>query len=189
VILTVDLAAKFSAACVMDENGKVYWEGRTGSWGMVGWATVLAEIAKAWEVNLILVEDVPYGISSQKMTKDVTRLQGMLIAEMWRRALLDKVFFVNPSTWQKTFPGVARGKPEERIEAARVAAEKLGYKPPDLVQQYIDSVPEGTRVLKKHTNPLAKQMTDHIDAFLIGQWAIGRLENIRTLTGVQPAFA
>jgi hypothetical protein len=188
IYLSVDLAAKYSAACVLDENGKVHWEGNSGEWASVGWAKVLVGIAQIFKVDLIIVEDVPYGISSQKMVKDILRLQGMLIAELWREACLEKTLWVNPSTWQKRYPGVSRGKPEERIEAARAAAAQLDYYAPNLVQKYLDTVPEGKRPLQKFIKPLEKQMTDHIDAFLMGNWAheLGE-EAMRKLSTVQSA--
>lgn len=188
IYLSVDLAAKYSAACVLDENGKIHWEGNSGDWATVGWAAVLTQIAGAFKVDLIIVEDVPYGISSQAMTKNVLRLQGMLIAGLWRVGLLEKTLWVNPSTWQKRYPGVSRGKPEERIEAARAAAAQLGYFAPNLVQDYLSSVPEGKRPLQKFIKPLEKQMTDHVDAFLMGNWAheLGE-EAMRDLSTVQSA--
>lgn len=188
-VLSVDLAARYSAACVLDDNGLVDWQGNSGHWATVGWAEVLAGLASAFSVDLILVEDVPYGISSQKMVKDVLRLQGMLIATLWREGLLDKTLWINPATWQRQYPGVARGKPEDRIEAARVAAAQLDYVAPDLVKPYLDSVPEGKRPLQKFIKPLEKQMTDHVDAFLIGRWAqlYGGMQELKELSGVQSA--
>lgn len=136
----------------------------------------------------ILVEDVPYGISNQAMVKPVLRLQGMLI-----HALEDTEFyFINPSTWQKDYPGVARSPKgmtkaegaKARIDAARIEAHSLGYHAPDLVQQWIDEHPD-EKPLKKYTNPLEKAMTDYVDAFLMNDWLQRHVHEYKTLTGVQ----
>lgn len=187
-VLTVDLASKFSAVCVMADSGEVYREFDSRGKTSFGFAL---EIRKALidypDTRLVIIEDVPYGISRQAMIKPVLRVQGILIGALAR--WIDQILFVNPSTWQKTYPGVARGKEADRIEAARVAAAKLGYTPPDLVGDYVDSLPEGAKVLKKHTNPLEKTMTDYIDAFLMARWVLSFTpEELRSQSGVQPVF-
>ena len=191
MILTVDLASKMSAACVMGdsasnrsgENGKVYSEFDSYGKTAFQFARELKVAADTWEVDLIVLEDVPYGISSQAMVKPVLRLQGVLILALSQH--LDKILFLNPSSWQKYYPGVARGEAKARVEAARQAALSLGYSPPDKVQEYIDSLPEGSKVLKKNTNPLEKVMTDYIDAFLMARWVLS-VDDIRNISGVQP---
>lgn len=144
------------------------------------------------ESSVIVIEDVPYGISSQKMTKQVTRLQGAIILLLASHHVvdLDDAVFLNPSSWQKHFPGVARGEKTAREAAARQHADDLGYQPPQLVQAYMDSVPEGKRPLKKYINPLAKIETDYIDAFLITQWAFKFKDRAELLkeSGVQEPF-
>jgi hypothetical protein len=177
IVLSVDLASKFSAACVNDE-AEVRREFDSSGMSALQFAMKLSRTADEFDVDLILIEDVPYGISSQAMVKPVLRLQGILLLALHRH--FSKILFVNPSTWQKEYPGVARApkgmsKAEGekfRIEAARKAAEERGYSPPDLVAQYVASLPEGTKVLKKHTNPLEKIQTDYVDAFLMSDWAL-----------------
>lgn len=191
-ILTVDLASKFTAAMLRSDDGEVHRQ--FDSRGKSSFQLAREVESLADEADLILIEDVPYGISSQAMTKPVLRLQGVLIRELEKQ--LHKVYFLNPSTWQKAYPGVATApkgltktaKDAYRIEAARAHAERLGYTAPDLVAEYIASVPEGTKILKKHTNPLEKVMTDYVDAFLMNDWAhgIGNLSAFSNLAGVQP---
>jgi len=192
--LSVDLASKFSAAVLRDEDGQVRWQGDSAGRSPVEWVNTLFEVCNRLRGHTlhILVEDVPYGVSSQAMTKPVTRLQGMLML-----ALQDfSFYFVNPSTWMKDYEGVARApkglsKAESllyRDAKALEHAAQLGYNPPDLVQQYIDSLPEGTKVLKKNTNPLEKSMTDYVMAFLINDWLVRHQDEYTTLTGVQPAY-
>lgn len=183
--MTVDLAAKFSAVVVREEGGEVHSQFDSLDKSSFEFVTEILENIVAHDPQYVIVEDVPYGISGQGQVKNILRLQGILIHAL--RDHLDKVLFVTPSTWQNTYRGVARGKPDERVEAARLHALRLGYTPPDLVQEYTDSIPEGKRVLKKHTNPLAKVMTDYIDAFLMSEWAIERNHDFN-ISGVQPVF-
>ena len=177
--LTVDLASKFSAAMVVDLSGQVLCEFNSVGLSAIEFAEQCAQVALDYEVTDAIFEDVPYGISGQGQTKSPHRFQGVIMKAMNDVGLLDITYFLNPSTWQNYFPGVARAPKgmskadgtRARYAAARAHAERLGYTPPPLVQNYIDSLPEGTRVLKKNTDPLLKSETDHIDAFLIAAWA------------------
>jgi len=190
MILTVDLAAKYSAYMVMDGNLQVLCQGDSRGKSSFFFVDELLEVIGLYDPTLIIVEDVPYGISSQAMVKPVLRLQGILIHALGLENLLGLTFFVNPSTWQKNYPGVARGKADERIEAARAHAERLGYLPPDLVGEYIASLPEGKKVLKKNTDGLYKTQTDYVDAYLMADWVYSfeTFEELRDLKGVQPVF-
>lgn len=200
--LTVDLAAKFSAANVQDDAGEVHREWDSRGMSHIAFARSLRDAAIDFEFGFdpdsrILVEDVPYGISSQGQVKSPLRFQGIVIAEL--ENFLGQTFFVNPRTWQ-TFFGCAivpkdigknmtkAQKEAWLIEAARSAAKKRGYTPPDLVNDYIASQPEGTKILKKHTGPLIKNMTDYVDAFLMGRWVREVGSDITRLSGVQPPF-
>lgn len=188
MFLTVDLASKFSAAVLRDFDGEVRWQGDSFNLSPKEWVKRLGQVVKASSPAHILVEDVPYGISSQAMTKPVTRLQGMLMHE-----LDQDIYFINPATWQKDYPGVGRApkgltKTEAakyRIEKASEYASQLGYEPPNLVQQYIDSLPEGAKILKKFTNPLEKNMTDYVDAFLMNDWLARHVDEYTEISGVQ----
>lgn len=198
-VLSVDLAAKFSAACVVDEGGEVPWEANSGEFSSLQWVYKLGAAGGAYEPDYILIEDVPYGISSQAMVKPVLRLQGMLIAELAMQNLLDRTLFINPASWQRHYPGVARAPKglstneghTYRENAARVAASTFGYEPPPLVETYFKDLPEGKRPLKKDWSKLAKQETDHIDAYLMARWAFTfqPLKGIRAASGVQAVFA
>lgn len=190
--LTVDLASKFSAAILRDASGKVLWQADSGSFTAQEWVDKLAKlvcaIAPRHDLH-ILVEDVPYGISNQAMVKPVLRLQGMLIHALGNA----EYYFINPSTWQKDYPGVARAPKEitskaakdaYRIGAAAEHALNLGYTPPDLVAQWQEENPD-LKPLKKYTNPLEKAMTDYVDAFLMNDWLVRHVHEYKTLTGVQ----
>lgn len=196
MLVTVDLASKFSAVMVRDLGGEVREQWDSNGLSAFQFATKLGNTVKRWRPDLIVIEDVPYGISSQAMIKPVLRLQGILIAVL--HEWLHVTVFLNPSTWQGKFPGVGRapkgmkGKAADdyRIEQARAHAEAAGYTAPDLIGQYVTTLPEGTKVLKKHTDPLAKIMTDYVDAFLMSEWvrSFDSYDTVRSLTGVQVVF-
>lgn len=189
--LTVDLASKFSAACLTNEAGQVVWQGDSMGKSASEWVDTLTSVAdrisQSFEL-LILVEDVPYGISSQAMTKPVLRLQGMLIHAMSGIPF----YFINPSTWQKRFDGVGRAPKgmsktdgaKYRIAKAAEWAKEYGYEPPNLVQKWQDENPD-LKPLKKYTAPLEKNMTDYVDAYLMNIWLQEHREDFTTLTGVQ----
>jgi hypothetical protein len=177
--LTVDLAAKFSAAMVVDLSGKVLCEFDSSSLSPIDFVEQCAQTAVDYEITEAIFEDVPNGVTGQGQVKPPFRLQGIVIDQMARVDRLDITFFLDPSMWQKMFPGVGR-RPKGttktegdkvRYAAARAAALELGYTPPSLVQNYIDSLPAGTRVLKKNTDSLYKTETDYIDAYLMAVWA------------------
>lgn len=193
--LTVDLASKFTAAMVTDDAGKVHREWDSRDLTHFEFAATLSQAVDQFDPAVILIEDVPYSNKfTQAMTKAVTRFQGIIIHEL--AGVLDRIRFINPSTWQKDYPGVGRAPKglkgaaadKARIEAAQSAAEELGYLPPDLVQRYIDAQQPGTRILKKHTTALTKNMTDYVDAFLISDWARNHKDELDEISGVQPVM-
>lgn len=195
MILTVDLAAKFSAVVARDRGGKVHHQFDSMNKSPFAFAAEVGAFARRSDVELVAIEDVPYGISSQAMVKPVLRLQGIMIAVL--HPVLEKTLFIAPATWMRDYPGVQRAPKgltksqadKYRIEQANIHAANCGYTPPDLVQQYIDSLPEGTKVLKKHTAPLEKSMTDYVSAFLMNDFASKRTEEeFRGLQGVAPAY-
>lgn len=167
--LGVDLAAKFSAAVVVNEKGKVLFE--TDSWGKsaIEFAEECAQIAKDYDVVLAMVEDLPYGISKQFQTKPATRLQGIFIKSFHDLRLLDVLYFVNPIEWQKTFEIHRAG-----AEGARAAAQKLGFDQRVPIEMYADDIPP---LGKEHSKQratvraqLKKASTDYDDGFLIAFW-------------------
>lgn len=189
----VDLAARFSAVVLRDEGGEVRAQFDSRDKSAFAFAAEIARTALDPECEVTLVEDVPYGISSQAMVKPVLRLQGILMAASWRT--IEQMYFVAPATWMKDFPGVQRAPKgltksqadKYRIEKAAEYALGLGYTPPDLVQEYIDANP-GAKVLKKHTAPLEKSMTDYISAFLMAEsTAAYNMQDLPSIQGIQVA--
>lgn len=199
LILSVDLAARFSAAIVRYRaSGEIVRQ--FDSRDMTHFA--FAHQVAAWngEAALTLIEDVPFGISSQAMVKPVLKFQGIIMAACHHegREYLDRVRFIAPATWMRDYPGVQRpprglskaAGDKARIEAARVHALAAGYEPPDLVQQHIDSLPKdgGVRLLRRDLAPLEKSMSDYVSAFLISEFARNHYDEIPTLQGVSGAY-
>lgn len=188
--LSVDLASKFSAWIVTDEKSKVHTQGDSSGLTPIQVADEIANLASTYNVKLVLIEDVPYGISGQFQTKPVLRLQGIIIKAIHQKnpELLERTLWINPSTWQRSFEGVARGLPADRLAAAKQHAKQTGYTAPDLVGEYISTLPEGKKPLKKHTNPLEKTQSDYVDAWLISIWLRANLDTLQTISGVQPTI-
>jgi len=186
IYVTVDLASKQSAWNVRTSGGMHITEGDSLGLSAVETVRRIVGLVGIYNPKILLVEDLPYGISSQAMTKPVTRLQGMLMYGVYESQWAREFYFINPASWQKFFPGVARGPADERIESARIHAKRLGYEPPDLVAEHLATLPEGKKPLKKHTAPLAKTMTDYIDARLMQEYISMHDGNIAGLSGVQP---
>jgi hypothetical protein len=199
-LLAVDLASKFSAGVLMDDGGQVLHQFDSWNKSSLTFAWQITDVALMdYGVDLILIEDVPYGISNQSMVKPVLRLQGIIIGQLARASVLSHTRFLNPSTWQNAYEGVGRvprelakemtktQKDKYRIEQARLHAERLGYTGPDLLTDYAADIPEKGKERTDARNQLKKASTDYVDAFLMAKWAQG-VENIDSLSGCQPVF-
>jgi len=167
-VMTVDLAARFSAAAVMETPGKVLHE--FDSWGKSSFAFVEEIIAAAikYEVDILVFEDVPYGLSKQFMIKPVLRLQGVIIYALGLSGLIEKTVFLNPATWQRTFEGVYGKKAAGALAGAAV----FGYTPPDMLALHASEVPEKGKERAKVRAQLKKASTDYVDSFLMGKFAL-----------------
>jgi len=167
-VLTVDLAARFSAATVMNSSFKILEE--FDSWGKSSFDFVNAVINAAVKhrVDIIVFEDVPYGLSKQFMIKPVLRLQGVFIHALGLADLIEKTVFLNPATWQRTFEGVY-GK---KAAGALAAAQLLGYNPPDMLAIHADEIPAKGKERTKMREQLKKAATDYVDSFLMARWAL-----------------
>lgn len=195
-ILSVDLAATFSAWVVRDGR-EVLAEGDSGGQSAFGLARTLRSVADDHAIDLLMVETL-----APMMTHQIDRplrLQGIVALACHPYIANDTFRLIQPQTWQKEFPGVGRAPAEipkaqkDRWRAERAAehALNLGYEAPNLVGQYIAELKlregENAKVLKKHTNPLDKQRTDYVDAWLINEWCQRRTrEQIDATQGVTP---
>jgi hypothetical protein len=185
IVMTVDLASRFSAVCIMDANKKVLEE--FDSWGKSAFAFLdeIIHYAEEYNVDVIVIEDVPYGLSKQFMIKPVLRLQGVFILGLGRAGLLGRTVFLNPSTWQRTFEGVFKGKD---IGAAKAAAA-LGYLPPDMLKIWDSQIPLKGPERTKMRAQLKKAVTDYVDAFLMAEFTLtfNSVEEMLAYTGIQEA--
>lgn len=196
VVLSVDLAARLSAVVLRGTGGEVLHQFDSRTEPSLDFCQRIANGAQS--ASLIVVEDVPYGVTSQAMVKPVLRLQGALIACLMARGALSRTIFMSPSTWMRDYPGTQQATTkglsktaadQERIETAAFHAKRAGYTPPDLVAAYITECQvAGMKVLKKDTNVLAKSMTDYVSAWLMSEFTRQfSLDQLLAMPGVQRA--
>lgn len=166
-VLAVDLAAKYSAACLMDENYTVL--NQFDSWGVSEeqfiflctepwfWA------ADALPPDVLVIEDLPHGLKYSTLVKTVCRLQGRFIQSMYDMpdGQTSDVLFVSPAEWRRTYDGMERGTGPNVVVPV---AERFGYTPPDLTDR-ITGV-KGAKAIAR------KVATDYCSAYLIARWAI-----------------
>ena len=170
MILAVDLAAKFSGACRMTGAGEVLNE--WSSWGMTetNWVNSLA--ANLAHAEIMLIEDLPFGLKLSKTVRDVYRLQGRIIENVHNRMLyawgnnFRKIVFVQPQVWQLHFKpdGMKAG---DKVAARRIALEKYGYSPPELLHKDLHG---------KDRQSARKAMEDHVDAFMIARYMLEQVQ-------------
>lgn len=171
----MDLAAKFSALCVMRLDGTVVEEDH--SWGKSEQEWIDSIVSRFYDPLgeecplALIVEDIPHAVGFRKLVKHVCQLQGRIIQAMANVGAEDRVVFIPPQLWQMHFPGVYRGK----ALGALKAAESLGYTPPQLL------TPE---THGKARMDARKTMTDHVDSFLIGRWTVDQFEKYETLDNI-----
>lgn len=161
-IVAVDLAAKYSAACLMGEN--LQPQDQWDSWACTE-ATFIAATAywfhPEWDQHpeVMVVEDLPHRLPFSGLVKTVCRIQGRLVGQMSLYDCIDRVLFVPPAEWRKTYKGLERGTGPD---AVLPVAASLGYTPPDLSER---AAIKGGKAIAR------KVATDYAAAFLIGRWA------------------
>lgn len=172
-VVAIDLAAKYSAGVVINQNGKMIEQ-----WDSLGWThcQVVEQLLYSYMVVLdgmpmAVVEDLPprWGAVTDRNTKTVLQLQGRILHEFDKAGYLSSLWFVVPSLWQREM-GVYRVTPEE----AEAVAAGLGYAPPDLLLQR--ELERGTRGQATAIKEADKQRTDYVAAFLLASWAQQHLE-------------
>lgn len=179
VVFAVDLAARLSAAVQRGAGGEVLHQFDSRNKSALAFCAEVARTAAS--SDLIVIEDIPYGISSQAMVKPALRLQGAILSYLIALKSDARTVFMSPDVWMKDFPGIRHAttkglskaaSDQERIDTAAFHAERLGYLPPDLVGEYESQCQiDGKKILKKNTNPLAKSMTDYISAWLMSEYS------------------
>lgn len=166
-VLAVDLAAKYSAACLMDDNYTVLRQ--FDSWGLVEEAFIY-QLTGQWmfgepgeNPDLMVVEDLPHGLKYSTLIKQVCRLQGRIAQAMHETTDgdVEDILFVSPATWRAHYgPAMKRGT---GAEAVFPVSESFGYKPPDQTERARGN---GGRTRAR------KVESDYCSAFLIARWAI-----------------
>ena len=168
MILSVDLAAVYSAACLQDYGGRVHREYDSGQFEAVeGFLEELQSDGR--DAEHIVVEDLPHALRFDSTTKAVARLQGRLIDRWQYEDVLDRVWFIPPALWQRGMPGVWR---TGVIGSRTVALERYDYRPPSLLEVgYASWVDLHGKERQRVRNILQKRESDYVSAFLIGAWA------------------
>jgi hypothetical protein len=165
MILAVDLASKFSAACLMNAQGSVTSEWH--SWGSSEASWVNSLVANSKFAEIVLIEDLPFSLRISKTVRDVYRLQGRIIENMEQHVFhTRKMVFIPPKLWQDHFKpeGMKSG---DKKAAKRIAEEKYGYIAPQLLHKELHGVD------RTHAR---KSMEDHTDAFLIARYMLEQAE-------------
>lgn len=159
-VLSVDLAAKMSAFCML-EYDEILQQGH--SWGSSEDTFVdsLVGIATIFRPDHILLEDLPHGVKFMGITKAVCRLQGRIGDRLFHARLRDRALFVPPTTWKAHYGLNGKGSAERVLPAA----EALGYVPPLDYTTYHG--PDRTAARKART--------DYAAAYLLGRW--GQLQD------------
>lgn len=169
-VLAVDLAAKYSAACLMDEDFTVIRQ--FDSW-QTSEVNFIQEVVEPWYAGptfadcpeFLVIEDLPHGLKYSTLIKSVCRLQGRIAQAMsdTYHGEVDDVLFIAPAEWRRVYPGLERGTGPDAV--VPVAAE-LGYEPPmDELLKRAEGVKGGKAIARKVA-------TDYCSAYLIARWAI-----------------
>jgi hypothetical protein len=193
----VDLAARYSAVILREEGGEVRAQYDSRDKSPFQFAAEIARNALDPECSRTICEDIPHGIKSLFMAKPVLRLQGAIMMASWKT--IDRLYFMQPTTWMPTFPGVqsvpaaiGKGmtksqKDKWRIACAEDHARRLGYEAPDLLAQWIEEHPD-VKPLKKNTGDLDKSRSDYVSAWLMSEFLRAyNDQDLLQLTGVQIA--
>jgi hypothetical protein len=144
----------------MDENYSVLAE--FDSWGMTEDAFV-HKLVSWWGQPLIsppevmVVEDLPHGLSYSTLVKTVCRLQGRIAQAM--ETSIEDILYVAPATWRAHYEMKRGTGPNEVFPVV----ERFGYKPPDLT---VRAKGNGGQSKAK------KVQSDYCSAYLIARWAI-----------------
>lgn len=173
-LLAVDLAAKFSAACLMT-GGKVTWQ--CDSWQktesdfidlVTGIFDPDDDLNMPPQPDVLVIEDLPHGVKYLPNVKDVCRLQGRIVERMHSYNALGRVLFTPPNEWRHHYgESLKRGTGPDAVVPV---AASLGYTPPDLTG----------RTGKGEKATARKVATDYCAAFLIARWAQGTFESTGT---------
>lgn len=163
MIVAVDLAAKFSALCVLDVNNDVIDQNHSWQKSESEWIDQV--VSYFYQSNplptVLAIEDLPHGVGYKKLVKEVCRIQGRIYQLMSSVGEEDKVIFIPPQLWQihhKTYRKGIVGEAEK--------ASELGYSPPSLLSKDTHG---------KDRIAARKTETDYVAAYLIGRYVNDKL--------------
>ncbi len=173
-VLAVDLAAKYSAACLMDDSYQVHAE--FDSWGRTE-EQFLYRLAGPWldprwhDVTplpaVMAVEDLPHGLSYSTLVKTVLRLQGRICQVMHEsyNGDTEDVLFLAPIEWRKHFE-LKRGTGPDIVVPTAAA---FGYAaPPERITEIAEAKGKrggGAAIARKVA-------TDYCSAYLIARFMV-----------------
>lgn len=165
-ILAVDLAAKYSAACLMRDDYTVISQFDSFAVSEDLFVSTLVS-AFRWEPDgvppdVMIVEDLPHGLNYTTGVKAVLRLQGRIVEAMHEAVgeWLD-IVFAAPAAWRAHYPEAKRGTGPEIVFPISAA---FGYTPPADLE---------IRTKGKGGPSRARKIaSDYCSAYLIGRWAV-----------------
>jgi hypothetical protein len=175
-LVSVDLAARYSAAMKINFTQRPYPpELRVvSSWN--SWKFTEMEFVHlicspfdpmrfdSHPPEVMLIEDLPHGLKFAALVKRVCRIQGRIVELMEQYGQRDKILFVPPALWQRSYKRVAD---EKWPEAVVSVSHRHGYTAPNLLE-------EGMKYAEK--TMAKKVMTDYCAAYLIGYWGLDQLD-------------
>jgi len=161
--VAVDLAAKYSAFCVLGSDNTVIDQDHSWQKSESEWVDRI--VARFYESDplpsVLAIEDLPHGVGYKKIVKEVCRIQGRIYQSMLNAGEEDKVVFIPPQVWQIHNKTYRKGI----VGEAEVAAS-LGYVPPSLLNKDIHG---------KDRIAARKTETDYVAAYLIGRYVNDKL--------------
>lgn len=174
-LLAVDLAAKYSAACLMDENYQVI--DQFDSWQQTEEQFIYLLAGKWFQGPLVddghfvdgppppavmAVEDLPHGLNYSRLVKTVLRLQGRIVQAMHEmpEGRTGDVVFLAPNAWRKHYD-LKRGTGPDIVVPT---AAGFGYTAPD-VSARAQGVKGGKAIARKVA-------TDYCAAYLIARFMV-----------------
>jgi hypothetical protein len=175
-LLAVDLAARYSAALKLNYTRRPYPPEMRVASSWDSWKVTEMEFIHSicspfdparfdsHAPEVMLIEDLPHGLRFAALVKRVCRIQGRIVELMEQYGQRDKILFVPPALWQRSYKRVAD---EKWPDAVVPVAHRHFYTAPNLVE-------EGMKAVERNT--AKKVMTDYCAAYLIGYWGLDQLE-------------
>lgn len=165
MILCLDLAARFSAGCLVDPSGEVVEQFHSWQLSPFQFAHKVAHTFATLPVSsdpFLVIEDMPFNVGQTKTVRDVYRLQGMILQQVQQFHEEDRVVWLPPALWQFHFKSAGMRK-GNKADAKMIAEEKYGYTPPQLLHKDLHGVD------RQHAR---KTMEDYVDAFMISRYMV-----------------